>query len=191
MNPESNINPRTPGNDEEFLRLFVGNEQALRIYARALVPTWDAVDDLLQEASVVMWRKLDQLDSPSNFLPWAKVIVRFEALRARRNFSRDRLVFSEELLGMLANESDETAEDVLELEKIMLKRCLGRMSAAHQELLLAPYAGDGQVKKLAEVSRRSSNSLYKLLGRLRQKLQHCIEIEISRAAGRPGYIQHP
>jgi RNA polymerase sigma-70 factor (ECF subfamily) len=191
MDPDSNINPRTPGTDEEFLRLFVGNEQALRIYARALVPTWDAVDDILQEASVVMWRKLDQLDSPANFLPWAKVIVRFEALRARRNFARDRLVFSEELLGMLAHESDEAAEDVLALEKIMLKRCLGRMLAAHQELLLAPYAGDGQVKKLAKDSRRSSNSLYKLLGRLRLKLHHCIEQEVSRAAGRPDCTHHP
>jgi RNA polymerase sigma-70 factor (ECF subfamily) len=178
-------NPAAPPRkeaDEGFLRLFVGHEQALRVYARALLPAWDAVDDVLQEASVVMWRKLDQLDSADNFLPWAKVIVRFEALRCRRKVARDRLVFSEELLEMLAHETETGGDDALALEQTVLQRCLGKLSAANQELLLAPYSGAGRVRELAEKSRRSSNSLYKLLGRLRQKLQECVEREISRSA---------
>ena len=170
-----------------FLKLFVANEKALRLYARALVPTWDAVDDVLQEASVVMWRKLDQLDSGEHFLPWAKVIVRFEALRCRRKHARDRLVFSEELLTMLANESEMTEESTLTAERAMLKRCLAKLSSSHQQLLLAPYNGAGRIKQLAEQSNRSANSLYKLLGRLREKLQGCVESEVSRA----GRFLHP
>lgn len=173
-------------NDGLFLRLFVRHEQALRAYARVIVPTWDAVDEVIQEASVVMWRKLDQLDSHENFLPWAKVIVRFEALRARRNFARDRLVFSEELLSMLADEVAETQEEELEREKAGLMRCLKKLTPAYQELLLAPYTGSGRVKELAEQSGRSINSLYKLLGRLRAKLQGCIEHELSVAARQTG-----
>ncbi len=174
--------PRKTGSDEadvRFLRLFVRHEQALRAYARVMVPTWEAVDDVIQEASVVMWRKLDQLDSHENFLPWAKVIVRFESLRSRRKFARDRLVFSEELLAMLADESADSTDDERVLEKAVLKRCLGKLSSANRELVLAPYAGDGRIKQLAEKSRRSANSLYKLLGRLRTKLQTCVENEIS------------
>ena len=167
--------------DSRFLKLFVANEKVLRVYARALVPTWEAVDDVLQEASVVMWRKLHQLDSDANFLSWAKVIVRFEALRSRRKFARDRLVFGEELLSMLATEAGEIEEDTLTTEKAMLKRCLARLSSSHQQLLLAPYDGSGQVKELAAQTNRTPNSLYKLLGRLREKLQGCIESEVSRA----------
>jgi RNA polymerase sigma-70 factor len=177
-------NPMTPGSDDmdgRFLRLFVRHEQALRAYARVMVPNWDAVDEVIQEASVVMWRKLDQLDSHDNFLPWAKVIVRFESLRARRNFARDRLVFSEELLAMLADEAAETDEDELVREKAVLSHCFEKLSPANRELVLAPYAGSGRVKELAEQSGRSVNSLYKLLGRLRAKLHTCIESELSVA----------
>ncbi len=185
MADEAPIEPRAADADGRFLRLFVQHEQVLRAYARVMVPTWDAVDEVIQEASVVMWRKLDLLDSPDNFLPWAKVIVRFEALRARRNFARDRLVFSEELLTMLADEAAETEEDVLAREKKALEHCFKRMSPAHRELVLAPYAGSGRVKELAEQSNRSVNSLYKLLGRLRAKLQYCIDQDLSRNVGLP------
>ena len=76
--------------EEKFLRVFLQNEDDLRSYCRALLPTWEAVDEAMQEASVVMWRKLGQLRKESEFLPWAKVIVRFESLKARRTFARDR-----------------------------------------------------------------------------------------------------
>lgn len=183
MSEEKPNESRAADTDGRFLRLFVQHEQALRAYARVMVPNWDAVDEVIQEASVVMWRKLDLLDSPENFLPWAKVIVRFEALRARRDFARDRLVFSEELLSMLADEAAETEDELLAREKAALERCFKRLSPAHRELLLAPYAGCGRVKELAEQTERSVNSLYKLLGRLRSKLQGCISQDLAKQVG--------
>lgn len=183
MSEEKPNESRAADTDGRFLRLFVQHEQALRAYARVMVPNWDAVDEVIQEASVVMWRKLDLLDSPENFLPWAKVIVRFEALRARRDFARDRLVFSEELLSMLADEAAETEDELLTREKAALERCFKRLSPAHRELLLAPYAGCGRVKELAEQTERSVNSLYKLLGRLRSKLQGCISQDLAKQVG--------
>jgi RNA polymerase sigma-70 factor (ECF subfamily) len=66
-------------------------------------------------------------------------------------------------------------------EKAVLSRCFEKLSPANRELLLAPYAGSGRVKELAEQSGRSVNSLYKLLGRLRAKLHVCIESELSGA----------
>lgn len=165
--------------DDRFLRAFVGSESALRAFARSIVPDWDAVDEVMQEASVVLWRKFGELDAVENFLPWAKVVVRFEALRARRKMARDRLVFSEELLTLLADESEESSEDERLVEAAALRRCLGKMSPAHRELVLAPYAGSGRVKELGEQTNRTANSLYKLLGRLRAKLQECVERELA------------
>ena len=89
----------------DFMRLFVRHERDLRVFARSLLPNWPAVDDVLQEASVVMWKKLHQLEQEDDFFTWARVIVRFEALRARRNAARDRLVLSEETLELLAKEA--------------------------------------------------------------------------------------
>ncbi|WP_044302724.1 sigma factor, partial [Rhodopirellula sallentina] len=66
--------------ESDFMRLFVQHELALRAYARSILPTWNAVDDAIQEASVTMWQKFSQLDTEDGFLPWAKVIVRFKCL---------------------------------------------------------------------------------------------------------------
>lgn len=164
----------------EFLRLFVKHEEALRSFARVLLPTWEAVDDVMQEASVVMWKKLGQLESADGFLPWAKVIVRFEALRRRREHARDRHVFGEEVLELLANEAAAIPEAHWERERAALRDCLAQLAAHHRELVLAPYAGDGRVLALAEQSGRSANSLYKLLGRLREKLMLCVETRLAQ-----------
>jgi RNA polymerase sigma-70 factor (ECF subfamily) len=164
----------------EFLRLFVKHEEALRAFARVLLPTWESVDEVMQEASVVMWKKLGQLDSADGFLPWAKVIVRFEALRLRREHARDRHVFGDAVLELLANEAAEIPDAQWERERAALRDCLAQFAPHHRELVLAPYAGDGRVARLAEASGRSVNSLYKLLGRLREKLMQCVEAKLAQ-----------
>ncbi len=167
--------------ESDFLRLFVRHEEALRAFARVLLPTWEAVDEVMQESSVVMWRKLSQLDQADGFLPWAKVIVRFEALRFRRSFARDRHVVTEDVLTLLANEAAEVPEDIWEKEREALRTCLTSFAPHHRELLLAPYAGEGRVSRIAEDTARSVNSLYKLLGRLRDKLMLCVESRLQKA----------
>ena len=74
------------GSDSEadFVRLLLRHENALRAFARSLLPHWDAVDEVLQDASIVMWQKFEQLEAESGFLPWGKVIVRFHCLRYSR-----------------------------------------------------------------------------------------------------------
>ena len=156
------------------MRLFVRHEPALRAFARSILPTWDAVDDALQEASVTMWEKLGQLQNQDGFLPWAKVILRFKCLSAVAANRRQRAVLSDEVLQLIADEADAmTGEDVVDLRQA-LNTCLARFSDGHQELILAPYGGDGRVKQLASDCGKSVNALYKLLGRLRDKLGACI-----------------
>lgn len=161
--------------EPDFLRLFVKHEEALRAYARVLLPNWEAVHEVMQEASVVMWKKLEQLDSAEGFLPWAKVIVRFEALRLRREFSRDRHVFSEEVLQLLAQEAEAVPEDRWERERRALQHCLGKLAAHHRELVLASCGTSGNVVRIAEATGRTVNSLYKQLGRLRTSLSQCVK----------------
>ena len=160
--------------DSMFLREFVKHQPALRAYARALLPDWNAVDEAIQEASVVMWRKIDQLQSEKDFLPWAKTVLRFEALKARRKFARDRHVFNDELIEVLAHEDLEDKTPFASMQEA-LSGCLDKMSPSNRELVMAPYDADGAVTEIAEKSGRTVNSLYKLLGRIRLKLRQCIE----------------
>ena len=59
-------------NEGDFLKLFLKHENALRVFARSLLPSWRNVDDIVQEASIVMWEKLDQLDGEDGFFPGVK-----------------------------------------------------------------------------------------------------------------------
>lgn len=178
----------TPPSQDVFLRLFLRNEDDLRAYAFALLPTRDAVNEVIQEASVVMWRKLDQLRDESEFLPWAKVIVRYEALKARQTVARDRLCFSEEVYELLAEDDPDSGADELAREREALRHCLDRFDAAQREMVLLPYHGHGAVTSLAESSGRSVNSLYKKIGRLRTKLTQCVHFRLSDPSWEGGQV---
>ena len=157
------------------MRLLMTHEPALRAYARTLLPDWSSVDEVIQEASITMWEKFAQLREEDGFLPWGKVIVRFKCLSAIAALRRDRHVFSEGVLELLADEAATIESEDHEASRQALRLCLDTFSQPHQELLLAPYASEGRVKAIAEANGKSANALYKLLGRLREKLAFCVE----------------
>ncbi|MCC9608383.1 sigma-70 family RNA polymerase sigma factor [Blastopirellula sp. JC732] len=165
-------------NEERFLSLFLQHERELAGVARACLPTWDAVDDVLQESSLVMWRKIDQLRSDDEFLPWAKVILRFEILKYRRSLSRDRLLLDDELVELIAVEESSTPADLHAERRSAVQACLEKFSTEHRTLLLAPYMRDDAVKSIAEAAGKTANSLYKRLGRLRLKLHDCVHLRL-------------
>ena len=157
------------------MRLFLKHESVLRAYARTILPDWDSIDDAIQDASVTMWKKIGQLENEEGFLPWAKVIVRYKCFHVIDTLRRERALLSDEVLRLIADEAESTtASKYVEL-RISLNGCLSQFTASHQELLLAPYSGAGRVKELAEAKGKSANALYKLLGRLREKLSTCID----------------
>lgn len=165
----------------DFMRLFMRHEGSLRGFARTLLPNWEMVDDLLQEASVVMWKKMDQLDDEEGFLPWALTVVRFQAMRVRRTAARDRLMLCEDIMELLAKESIDLPESILTDEREALEVCLSKMSESSRQLVLAPYTAPGAVKEIAERTGRTVNSLYKQLGRLRESLRSCVKTKASWA----------
>ncbi len=172
---ESPDQPSARVDEGLFMRLLMRHEPALRAYARALLPDWNSVDEVIQEASITMWNKFAQLEEESGFLPWGKVIVRFKCLSMVSALRRDRHVFSDAVLEQLAEEAASMEAEEHEAARRALRSCLQTFSKPHQELLLAPYAGDGRVKALAASEGRSANALYKLLGRLREKLAVCVQ----------------
>lgn len=159
-----------------FMRLFARHELALRNYARLILTDWNAVDDVLQDASVTMWESRAQLRDESGFLPWGKVIVRHKCFNAIAKMRRSRLVLDESVLELIAHEEEAPteSEDLIRVQ-LSLEACLGELTPERRELVLAPYRGAGEVKKLAELGNKTPNSLYKIIGRLRAKLSRCVE----------------
>lgn len=171
--------PPNPISESDFIRLFARHELALRNYARLILPDWNAVDDVLQDASITMWECRQRLRDESGFLPWGKVIVRNKCFNAIAKMRRDRLVLNKDVLELIAQEEEADSDTTnLILVQHSLEECMGELTPERRELVLAPYRGAGEVKKLAMRSNKTPNSLYKIIGRLRAKLSRCVEVKL-------------
>ncbi|MGB0578314.1 MAG: sigma factor [Limisphaerales bacterium] len=92
---------------EDYVRHFARHEAALRRFIGSFLPSWGDVDEVVQRTAIAIWRKFDQFDPGTEFIKWACVVARFEALAYRRKMARDRLVFREDVLELMAEEAAE------------------------------------------------------------------------------------
>ena len=168
--------------EENFLQRFVANEPALRALGRSILPNWDLVDEALQEASVTMWQKRNQVEGVDGFLPWAKVIVRYKCLQMIDGLRREHCVLSQQTLELIADEVESTDAEEHGLRQAAVRQCLEKFSPAHRELLLASHLRDRSMVDMAQSQGKSPNSLYKLLGRLREKLYQCVSQRLQAEA---------
>lgn len=157
-----------------FVKLYSKNERALRAFLYNLLPGTAEVDEVMQEVSLVLWKKFSQFDPATEFLKWAYVVARYEVLMFRRKKARDRHVFHEDLLDLLSEEYEED-EKPLQRERKALDVCLTKLSEADHDLLMACYAKDMRINEMANQLGRSPTGLYKKLNRLRQGLLQCID----------------
>lgn len=171
---------------ERFLKLFAHHENDLRTFIRSLMPTWHDADEVLQQSALVIWRKFDQFDprdknGGTDFMKWACVIARFEALAYRRKMARDRHVFREDILELMADEGSEEVEE-RQAEYEALESCLAEMPEKHRSLLVLAYTSGVKVKELAAEAGSTSAAFYMRLNRLRKQLMHCVEAKVQPQA---------
>ncbi len=164
---------------EQFVTFFTRSEPALRAFIRSLLPSWEDAVEVMQNTSLVLWRKFDTFDQDTEFLKWAFVVARFEVLKYRRTIARDRHVFDEDLVNRLAAESAEES-DPLEAERRALQICLAKLPRNQQDLLKAAYEPGTKIKDLAHRIGKSATALYKSLNRSRQMLLNCIEQTVEK-----------
>jgi RNA polymerase sigma-70 factor (ECF subfamily) len=172
--PKSSIDPH---GYEAFVRLFVAHEARLRAFLRVQLPSWGDLDEVMQETGLVAWRKFATFDPATDFLKWVATIGRFEALKARRAKARDRLVFSDELCELLAEEAAAESE-TLEAQRRVLELCLGKLVAPQRELLTAAYEPGAKFHEVAARAGKSATAFYKIVQRLRAMLLECVQREL-------------
>ena len=127
--------------DTELLKLFVERlteaQSALYGCIHAMMAGAPAVADVLQETNRVLWKKAAEYDPARPFLPWAYRVAHFEVLAHRKRQSRDRLVFDEELMGLLADEYAQQSSSSGALNALEL--CLQKLPVGQRELVESRY----------------------------------------------------
>ncbi len=181
MTIDAPTSPNSPQDDryEVFVRTFAHFEGDLRRFVRSLLPNWTDVDDVMQQTAVVLWRKFDQYDPETHFMKWACVVARFEALAYRRKMARDRLVFREDVLELMADEGIEEM-DQRDAEHAALATCLQAVPETQRHFLTLAHTRGVNVKELAEEAGSTAAAFYMRLTRLRQQLMKCVESKLGQ-----------
>lgn len=159
---------------DRFLRLYVEHEESLKCFVRSLVPTREDGREVMQEVAVVLWRRFEELPDIADFRRWAFGVAKFKALAFVRDRMRDRLVFDEDVVELLAQEVTENA-DAYEAERQVLDQCLSKLDPAQKKLLEAAYAPGVRIDEVATAMGRSPKSFYMILHRIRLALMACTQ----------------
>jgi RNA polymerase sigma-70 factor (ECF subfamily) len=145
----------------------------MRAYLAKLLSNSSSTDDVLQEANKVIWMKRSHWDPETPFLKWAYRICYFQAKAYLRDLGRERLVFREDLLDLLAE--DHPREDAVALREKALSSCLQRLDPKDRQLVLRHYHPEESLSSMAEDFGVSANTLSQRLRRLRIRLHQCVQ----------------
>lgn len=167
---------------DAFLRLFTSHEPALRAFVRSLVPTSTDANDVMQETAVVLWRKFGEYDARRDFRGWAFGIAKMQVLTWQRDRARDRHLFGEEVISILAADAAQRS-DLLEKQRDALRICLGTLPLEQRQLVNAAYGSSARIHELAATMKQSAAALYKRLHRIRLALVECTRRQLLKEGG--------
>jgi RNA polymerase sigma-70 factor (ECF subfamily) len=173
--PPADDASRTPAKGKLFLRLFLQNERRLYAYVLALLPNRADADDVLQEASLVMWDKFDPDRPPADFAAWGCRIAYFKVLDFCKKRQRHRAHFSQAMLERIAETAAEQAVTLrLDERREALAHCLEKLSPRDRDLLARRFTDGATVQTIAAGAGRSADSVYKALAKIRLALFDCV-----------------
>jgi RNA polymerase sigma-70 factor (ECF subfamily) len=159
---------------QRFLSLFLRSEGEVFRYVAAMVPNAADAEDIVQQTALALWEKFDAYDPARPFTPWA---CRF-ALNKTLQWIERRQHWQALLENGLAEELAQRRQELQpEFERRLrhLEGCLGKLPQGQRSLVEGYYYERIGIGALAERSGRSEAATYKMLQRIRQALQLCVE----------------
>lgn len=166
----------------EFVRLLTEVQSIIESYVRVLVPDQMAARDIVQEANLTIWKKAEEFQVGTNFAAWAVRIAYFEVLKYRRRVGREKLVFDDDVVNLLADRNAELLASAKERDTV-LQECLQLVSAENRSLLRQRYVDGTSVKKIAELQGKSQGSISQTLYRIRESLSDCVARKLRSVEG--------
>jgi len=167
---------------EEFVQLFSRTQRRIYLHILKQVGSPNDAEEILQETNVVIWNKFHRFELGTNFVAWSFQIANFEVLKYRDKKRSNKLVFSGDVLDVIAQESEEQ-EDDLDLRRAALQECLRKLRPADRELIQERYQPGNTGEGVARQLDRPINSVYQSIGRIRKTLFECINRRLT--AGTP------
>jgi RNA polymerase sigma-70 factor (ECF subfamily) len=169
---------------ERFMRLFIAHERRMRGFILALVPDWTDAQDILQEASAVMWRKFDQFQPGTDFAAWALAICRFQVMDYRKRRMARAGRFSSGLVEALADQIA-SRQPELDARHEALRACLAKLPDRQRRLIRWRYEEGATTRSVAQRIDRSIDAVYKSLNKIHQSLLDCVRRTMAAEGYKP------
>jgi RNA polymerase sigma-70 factor, ECF subfamily len=156
-----------------FVELLSVSRRPLLGYLMALLGRRHDAEDVLQRASITMWRRFETFEVGSDFLAWASTVAFYEAKNFLRVAGRSRMQFSDELLQTLATERlSDIATTPTRLAS--LHECLQKLEEPQRQLVQSVYFDDADIATLAASLGRAPQTIYNKLNLIRRRLADCV-----------------
>ena len=162
----------------EFIRLLTSHQVRLRSFALSLIPHWADAEEVLQEASLVMWKKFDQFKLGTSFFSWACKIIHLTAKDFRRRQSRSRVHFGDQFMELVAAQTQQLDEELAQREAL-LNNCISKLKEKHRQMLHMRYQQGFSVERLAQTMGSTAKAVYQALSRIYKALFDCVERHLS------------
>lgn len=164
-------------NIEEFVLLMTRHQRKIWWFINSLLPAPNAADDVLQETSLVLWRKWDQFDTDREFLPWACGVARLQVLRFVRENRSKREYLDETVMAEIADVAEKRIHHLARVETQVesLRECIKALGDKDREIVEARYLRSLTVKQVADQAGKPLVTIYKKLARVRVKLMNCVK----------------
>lgn len=170
----SRSNSTRGSRDEEYVELLTRHRSQLFRLIFAMVHSLPDAEDIFQQAAITMWDKFGEFEAGSDFYAWASSIARYKSLDHLKARGRQRLVFSDALLDLVA-QHDQWQPETQQAKLRALANCRNKLSTKDQQLLAICYGGQESIRESAESVGRPVGSVYDSLSRIRRALYACIE----------------
>ncbi|MFD2256268.1 sigma-70 family RNA polymerase sigma factor [Luteolibacter algae] len=172
-----------PDQGEQFSSLLMANRHRIYGFLYSLVHQHQAAEDLMQEVSMILWRKFDQFEIGTDFAVWAMSVGRFCVLNWRRKQARLPLSLDDDDLIRLADEAVSVAcEDDM---RGSLKECMRLLPEKLKKVLRARYHRDLDVKEIAKRNQQSVRAVYLLLEKSHGLLLDCVSQKLGKPPQQP------
>ena len=175
----------TSARRDRVLKEALGCRVELVAYARAMLGSYSAAEDVVQEAMLVVMRKCDQFREGTSMLAWCRAIVRLEVLRAKQQRQRDRSLTDRLLDDAVDAAFDEfqaaRRRDEAEPWREALERCLQNVPSRGGSVLKARFVDELSYEHIAQRVGMTLEAVRKALYRLKKQVRSCVETRLRGA----------
>jgi RNA polymerase sigma-70 factor (ECF subfamily) len=158
---------------EEITKLLMQYRTPLYAYVLAIVRDEHMAEDVLQEASVVIVRRREEIDLSRDFWRFARGVAKRQALSALREKKRSHVTIPTEVLETIDRGFDELSSEIDD-RRTALKKCVELLPESWRRLVNLRHWKGLTIGQISIRQGKSENVVSVTLVRIHKRLADCV-----------------